>query len=140
MRGPERALVVLSAALLAVGTACAADNTDGPPATRVDAVMTDESVRLEPAETPEGPVTFVVSNQGTVTHELEVFRTDLAADALPVDDGVVTTELQPLDEVENVEPGSSVELAVTLEPGRYALICNLPGHYVQGMWAGFSVG
>jgi uncharacterized cupredoxin-like copper-binding protein len=29
---------------------------------------------------------------------------------------------------------------VTLAPGHYVAICNLPGHYQRGMHVGFSVG
>lgn len=101
--------------------------------------MTDDSVVLSPTGAPEGPVTFRVENQGTVTHELEIFRTSLPADSLPVEGSTASPGLAPLDEVENVEPGLSAKLPVTLESGEYVLICNLPGHYEQGMRAAFTV-
>ena len=39
-----------------------------------------------------------------------------------------------LGEVSELEPGKSGALRLDLKPGRYALICNVPGHYVAGMW------
>ena len=39
-----------------------------------------------------------------------------------------------VDEVEDVTAGSTTELSVDLEPGSYAIICNLPEHYEEGMF------
>ena len=137
MRGHSAPSLILGLVLGAVGAACSASDT-ADEGVRVEAVMTDDSVRLSPAKAPAGTVTFRVVNQGTVTHELEVFRTDLAPDSLPVEGSTASPGLAPLDEVENVEPGLAMDLAVTLEPGNYVLICNLPAHYQQGMRANFT--
>jgi len=42
-------------------------------------------------------------------------------------------------EVSELEPGKWGSLTVTLEPGKYLLICNVPGHYGAGMWTEFAV-
>ena len=34
---------------------------------------------------------------------------------------------------------TGTELTVNLEAGAYALICNLPGHYAEGMVTEFTV-
>ena len=69
-------------------------------------------------------------------------RTDLAPDALPLlEDGSAANEAQ-LEIVEAIEPfgpGGVETIRVTLEPGAYALIYNIPGHYVLGMSAPFTV-
>ena len=39
-----------------------------------------------------------------------------------------------LGEVSELEPGKAGSLKVTLKPGTYLLYCNVPGHYVSGMW------
>ena len=44
-----------------------------------------------------------------------------------------------MGEVSELDPGKSGSLTVTLNPGKYLLICNDPGHYVSGMWAEFDV-
>jgi len=38
-----------------------------------------------------------------------------------------------------LEPGKWGSLTVTLPPGKYLLICNLPGHYGAGMSTEFAV-
>ena len=35
--------------------------------------------------------------------------------------------------------GQTRRLALTLNAGRYVLICNVPGHYKAGMFVGFRV-
>ena len=47
---------------------------------------------------------------------------------------------EEIEEVEDIAPGVSQKLALDLAPGAYAVICNLPGHYGQGMHATFTVG
>ena len=44
-----------------------------------------------------------------------------------------------VDEVENIAPGIGADLTATLEPGTYAVVCNLPEHYGQGMHADLTV-
>jgi uncharacterized cupredoxin-like copper-binding protein len=76
-------------------------------------------------------------------HEAEVLRTDTAADALPVDSGVVRTStdgIEIVDEVEEIAPGTGASLSVELRTGAYAVICNVSGHYEQGMFASFTAG
>jgi uncharacterized cupredoxin-like copper-binding protein len=40
---------------------------------------------------------------------------------------------------QGILPGASGWVTVTLEPGRYELICNLPGHYAAGMYTQLTV-
>ena len=42
-------------------------------------------------------------------------------------------------EVSELDPGKSGTLTVALKPGKYLLICNVPGHYSAGMWTEFEV-
>jgi uncharacterized cupredoxin-like copper-binding protein len=42
-------------------------------------------------------------------------------------------------EVSELDPGASGSLAVDLKPGKYVLICNVPGHFASGMWTEFTV-
>ena len=90
---------------------------------------------------PAGEVTFEMLNDGAVVHDLWVVRTDLAYDALPVEGGVAVTggANEVIDKVLETDAGSTVSLTVTLEPGNYALICNIPAHYQLGMRAPFTI-
>ena len=40
---------------------------------------------------------------------------------------------------QGILPGTSGWVSITLEPGRYELVCNLPGHYAAGMYTQLTV-
>jgi uncharacterized cupredoxin-like copper-binding protein len=63
------------------------------------------------------------------------------ADDLPLDGDTARADelLEVIDEVEDIAPGTSATLNLNLDPGAYAVICNLPGHYASGMHAAFTV-
>ena len=44
-----------------------------------------------------------------------------------------------LGEVSELNSGQSGALRLTLKPGLYILYCNIPGHYVLGMWTLLTV-
>ena len=111
----------------------------------VDATESDYKIDVSSMTTAPGGVTFHVTNSAGQVHEFVVIKTDLAADALPYDEDSAevdedSSELTVVDEVEDLEGGSSADLDVQLEAGHYALICNVPGHYQLGMHTDFTVG
>ena len=99
---------------------------------------------------PHGVVSFVATNLGSVNHELVIL-------SLPTDQIVGTRTLRAdstVDETasvgeasnacgpgtgEGIAPASSSWTTVTLAPGRYELVCNLPGHYAAGMYTQLTV-
>jgi uncharacterized cupredoxin-like copper-binding protein len=120
--------------LALAGVACSGGGT------AVHATLKDDSIAIDPDSTAAGKISFDIRNDGTMTHEFEIFRTDLAPDVLPTDGDVVDDGgLQAVEEVEDVAPGTSAQLNVDLSPGSYVMICNLPGHYSKGMHSGFTV-
>lgn len=100
-----------------------------------------------------GNVTFKLDNAGAIEHELIVIRTDLDSGALPTDadgaateDGAVAPKAAGHADGEHgahvgthVPTGEKATVTVRLKPGKYALVCNLPGHYGAGMHANFKV-
>jgi uncharacterized cupredoxin-like copper-binding protein len=131
--------VLIAAALALVAPACA--GSSGAGSGGIEATLDDSSIQLSATELTSGDVTFHVSNAGTMTHEFEVFGTDLDDARLPVDNGVVQSDqLEDEGEVEDVAPGTSVDFDVNLDPGHFVAICNLPGHYLLGMHVAFTVG
>ena len=98
-------------------------------------------VSAAPDSAPGGEITFAVSNEGNIGHNLRIVRTDLPADGLP-SDGIAVDEAA-VDVVagtaRDLGPGESADVAATLEAGDYVLICNIPGHYDAGMHAAFTV-
>ena len=108
--------------------------------------VTEESygLALDKSSIGAGTITFHVTNNATdQAHEFVIFQTDLSADSLPLNsDGDVDEEgegVNHIDEVEDIQTGESKDLTVDLQPGHYALICNMPGHYAQGMHIDFTV-
>ncbi len=61
-------------------------------------------------------------------------------DALPVENGLIPEDQVDLvDEVDDIPPGTDASLDVNLDAGSYVLVCNLPAHYEPGMYAAFTV-
>lgn len=127
--------------------ACAAD--EGESAATIDVTLQEWAVVVSDDSAPAGEVTFSITNDGPEdVHEFVVFMTDLDVEALPTDDtGAVDEEAEGIaviGEVEDVAVGDSAELTVTLEPGSYALVCNIysededEAHYQMGMRTAFT--
>jgi uncharacterized cupredoxin-like copper-binding protein len=134
----QRVLAVAAVIALAVPlTACSSDSGG------VNATEVDYKITLDKTTLPTGETTFDIHNEAEQTHEFVVIKTDLAPDSLPTDkNGDVDEEgagIEPVDEVEDIAAGSTESLTVNLDAGSYVAICNLPGHYRQGMHTGFTV-
>ena len=68
-----------------------------------------------------------------------MIATDTPAGDFPVEGARAQVEGEVIGEVEGIAGGQSKTLEVDLEPGHYALICNIPGHYEPGMYSDFEV-
>ncbi|HEY7456013.1 MAG TPA: plastocyanin/azurin family copper-binding protein [Solirubrobacterales bacterium] len=93
-----------------------------------------------------GKTTIEAPNEGSVEHELVVFKTNMNPANLPteangeVDEKKLEQEgAEELGEIEEVEPGETGSKEFNLTPGKYVMICNLPGHYAQGMYGSLTV-
>jgi len=134
-----RPLLLAATAALSVA---ACSGSSKPADVRVG--LKDFAVTVSTASVPSGDTTFSISNEGPSIHEVEVFKVPEGVDvaALLVSAGVADTDgpgLTLVDEVEDIAPSTTGTLKVKLDPGRYALICNLPAHYEQGMFATLDV-
>ncbi len=128
---PRRVLLAtLVASLVPVATALAGGSTK---------VTLDEfSVKASPKSVSAGKVTFNVKNAGEDEHELIVIRTGTSASKLKMSGGKASQKGE-VGEVEDIGGGRSKKLTVTLKKGHYVLICNIVGHYQQGMRTDFTV-
>ncbi|MDO8120706.1 sulfocyanin-like copper-binding protein [Isoptericola sp. b490] len=102
------------------------------------------SLTAHRADVPAGTVTLRVVNGGSVDHELVVLplpdgqrvgQRDVGADGT-VDESTSLGEASATNaegEGEGIAPGAQGWVALDLKPGRYELVCNLPGHYAAGM-------
>ena len=102
----------------------------GAAAPTVQVGLAEMAVKAKPASVPAGRVTFVVKNTGSVEHELVVVR---GGGALRVKGFKADEHGRDLGEIEDIAPGKSGRLTLTLTPGTYSLICNVVGHYQLGM-------
>ena len=92
---------------------------------------------------PKGPVTFAVRNGSkTMVHEMVVAPVRDSTKQLPYDASKMQVDEEAaghLGEVADIEPGKAGTLTLDLKPGLYILYCNVPGHYVRGMWTLLTV-
>jgi hypothetical protein len=118
--------------------------TPAPPGTvNVSLIDPEFSIIADPPTAPAGSITFNVSNEGSINHNLRVIKTDLDQADLPVDSATFAVDEDALDvvgEVDDFPSGQTEELAIELESGPYVLICNVPTHYESGMHTAFEVG
>jgi uncharacterized cupredoxin-like copper-binding protein len=91
-----------------------------------------------------GQADFTITNSGTVPHELLVFKSDLAPSAYPSDGaGTIDEEgggVSLISDGDNIDPGGTQSRTVDLTtPGSYLFVCNIPGHFKQGMFTVVTV-
>ena len=112
-------------------------------ATRIEVTLTD-LMKIEPGTmtVPAGrPVTFVVTNRGTVLHE---FTLGDAADQAAHDREMMAAGGMPMPKDEanaiGVEPGQTKELVHTFAAAGETLAgCHVIGHYAAGMRAAITI-
>lgn len=102
------------------------------------------------ATVPHGTVSFLVTNDGSIDHEMVVLPLagSQAVGARPVGGVSKIDEAGSLGEAsktnganagDGIAPGASGWVTVTLAPGHYELVCNLPRHYSAGMYTQLNV-
>jgi uncharacterized cupredoxin-like copper-binding protein len=131
---PVRTLMVAIVVVSAVPLA-RADET-------VEVKLTDkgmDSMRMDlnTKQIRAGKVTFNVTNASqNLIHEFVVVRSDRPMDSLLYNNDEKEIEenaLEVVNELEDIQPGQSSTLAVTLQLGSYLLLCNKAGHFKAGM-------
>ena len=118
-------------------------------ATLADTSSTQMSITLSQSYAPAGKVTFLITNAGTMGHEMVVLKTDQPADSFPITgfEGEPDRFNEDAKGLTNVgetgdpamKPGTSMMLTVDMAEGHYAIVCNLNGHYAAGMHQDFWV-
>ena len=99
---------------------------------------------VDRATVPAGSVSFIATNFGGIDHELVVLPLgdNQRAGMRPIGGDAKIDEAGSLGEASasgaegaggGIRPGSSGWVTLTLAPGRYELVCNLPRHYGAGM-------
>ena len=101
------------------------------------------SVIAVPNVVRAGEVTFKATNKSTdFTHEMILIKITDPHKQLPyvaADTKVNEDAAGHLGEVSELDPGKSGSLTMKLDSGTYMLFCNVPGHYMAGMWTTITV-
>jgi uncharacterized cupredoxin-like copper-binding protein len=87
--------------------------TAAKPQTKVSVSETEFKITTDLTSFKAGQITFVAKNDGKIPHDLAVKGTS--------------------DKTNEIPPGGTAELKVTLKPGKYELYCTIPGHEQAGM-------
>ncbi len=109
----------------------------GTPSGHIAVTLKEFTVTPAPPVGKAGSVTFAVTNAGHVPHELVVIKTNKPAADL--NQGGEADEAGSVGETGELNAGASKSVTFKLAAGHYALICNLPGHYVAGQHTDFTV-
>jgi plastocyanin len=94
-----------------------------PASNQVTVQMTDFHLALSQQKFTPSTYTFVAVNSGQAVHAIEV-------------DGPGVSDQQ----TDDVQPGQTARLTVTLQPGSYEMYCPVDGHKAKGMDTHFTVG
>lgn len=92
-----------------------------------------------------GTTTIEAPNEGSVEHELVIFKSNENPADLPteangeVNEEKLDQEAGEVGEIADVEAGDTKSEDFKLTPGKYVIFCNLPGHYAQGMYGTITV-
>ena len=152
MRIPALAVVALATAFAIAG--CGSEESNEPsnagtgvtdtsaasaaPVSTYDAKLTEWAINPASPVLKAGNVKFTAVNDGKVPHEMVVLKTDAPADSLPVKDGRVSED-DSVGEIGELESGKSGKTEIDLKAGKYILVCNIAGHYEQGMYTEMTV-
>ena len=137
LTGIALAALVLSA-LPGIASTHSVRSPGSSTARTVNVVMKDRSFQSSTRTVSAGKVTFVVRNAGTMEHEFVVLRTNRSPRALLMK-GAQASDVGAKGEIEEFAAGRTKRLTLTLAPGKYVLLCNLPGHYKRGQFIGLVV-
>ena len=120
----------LAMMLVACGGSAEAGGAGGEPGgIVVDVSMSEFKVEVEQTDLPVGvPVTFHITNDGAIEHELVL-------EPLDVLDQPLSEEV----EARAIQPGESASFTFTFEEaGTLQLACHIAGHYEAGMFQEIS--
>lgn len=127
-------------------TASTTTSTDAPVPAATAKVSNDVTVgakeyAFDPTalEAKAGKFKVTLDNKGSIPHELVVLETDEAPDALKVDGSQRVSEKTAVGEVSEIDGGKTKTATLDLKPGKYVFVCNIPGHYGDGMRGALTV-
>ena len=127
-------LALVAVAALVAGTVSFAKATG-----KVSATEKEFKITAVPSSTSSGKTTFAVKNVGHLKHEFIVLKTNTPASKLKLTGSTALLSGTVAGKITPFGPGQTRTLTVTLKPGHYILLCNLPAHYAAGQRLDFNV-
>ena len=106
------AIVVASIAIVVSNNSAGGSSGGGAAVPSVNVTLTEFAITPADITVPPGKVNFVITNSGTLEHNFEI-------------KGVAQTN--------NLKPGESQTLSVSLDAGHYDTLCTVAGHEGSGM-------
>jgi len=126
--------------LLVLVTSCSQAPEALPADVNVIVDMKEYTITLNTPTAKAGVVKFGIRNIGTMVHDFDLIKTDLAPDKLPIDLASAKAKTDGLvKQMINIAQGRVTTLEAQLEAGHYVIICNVAGHYQLGMRAELTV-
>jgi uncharacterized cupredoxin-like copper-binding protein len=119
--------------------------TTAPQGKGLEIAMGEYFFNPKDASAPAGSVTISAPNEGQIVHELVLAKTDADPAKLPtiangeVDEEKLEARGEIAGEIADVAAGDTKQGTFKLTPGKYAMFCNVPGHYKQGMYGTLTV-
>ena len=109
----------------------------------ISGTVKEWAVAIDAAEAKAGDVKFTMKNEGAVPHEFIIVKTEFAPGKIPLgpdnrfkEDGAGV--FVP-GEISEWNPGATGTVTLKLEAGNYQLLCNIAGHYANGMYTQLTV-
>jgi uncharacterized cupredoxin-like copper-binding protein len=101
-------------------------------------------IELSSARSTSGEVSIGLTNGGTIPHEFIVVRTELTTEELlatvdPASNRLDEAMLDAAGEQPEFAPGEVKLLTLDLSPGKYIVLCNIAGHFSNGMHASLEI-
>ena len=135
---------------LLVLTGCGADPTSQPRpdvddvvANKIVGQVFEWQVDISAGRAKAGEVIFAIANYGTIQHEFLVTKTSFEPGKIPLGENNRFDEdldgIDVIDEIPEWPVNEAKVLKIDLEPGTYELLCNIEGHYANGMHHTFIV-
>ena len=135
-----RKAVVAFFSIVLLTNACSQAMEPLPSDVNVIVDMKEYAITLSVSTIKAGTVKFGIRNNGTMVHDFDLYKTDLALEKLPVDGGTAKVKMDGLvKQMINISANRSTTISADLAAGRYVIICNVAGHYQLGMKAELQV-
>ena len=134
---PENRSVRPALLTVLVALAAAAPAGARAPAATLHADVAEWSIVPSQGVVRAGQVRIVVRNMGAEAHQMMIVRTTRFAQRLALSRNRAVA--RPVAAPVMLAPGATKTIVVSLSPGAYVLLDNLPWHYWKGASVAFSV-